>query len=59
MNETSPAAFTSERRTGTPPAPVFGELLIESSWRPTDKPSVEAEGWLRAHGYAPDRRQRG
>ena len=47
-----------ERRRGTPPPPKYGELLIESGWRPTDKPGIESEGWLRAHGYAPDRRQR-
>lgn len=46
-----------ERRTsGT--ANSFGELAIESSWRPTDRAPVAAEGWLRANGYAPDRRLR-
>lgn len=60
MNPTStePTAQSTspDRRRGVPPAPRHGELLIESGWRPTDKPSRESEGWLRAHGYAPDRR---
>ena len=47
-----------DRRKGKPAAPLFGELLIESQWRPGDRPPVQCEGWLRAHGYAPDRRQR-
>lgn len=47
-----------ERRRGAPPPPKYGELLIESGWRPTDRPAQESEGWLRSHGYAPDRRQR-
>ena len=58
MNEATLDAFTLERRSGPPVAPMFGELLVESSWRPTDKPSVESEGWLRANGYAQDRRSR-
>ena len=37
-------------------APV-GELVVESAWRPSDKPRVESEGWLRSHGYLPERRQ--
>jgi hypothetical protein len=37
---------------------AFGELTIESSWRPTDRAPVAAEGWLRANGYARDRRLR-
>lgn len=48
---------TMERRKG-PPKSQLGELVIESSWRPTDRPNVESDAWLRAHGYAPDRRQR-
>ena len=47
-----------ERRRGAPPAPKYGELLVESGWRPTDRPQGESEGWLRAHGYAEDRRAR-
>ena len=63
MSETTQTAAAPEnnlmeRRQGAPPAPKYGELLIESGWRPTDKPAAESEGWLRAHGYAPDRRQR-
>ena len=65
MSDTTPMtpeqaeqAAAMERRQGPPPAPQYGELLIESGWRPSDKPAVESEGWLRAHGYAPDRRQR-
>ena len=60
MSDTTPPSpqQSMERRRGTPPPPKHGELLIESGWRPSDKPSAESEGWLRAHGYAPDRRQR-
>jgi len=36
----------------------FDELALEQSWRPTDKTPVASEGWLRANGYAPDRRIR-
>lgn len=44
-----------ERRTlRSPPK----ELTLESAWRPTDKPLVASEGWLRANGLAPDRRGR-
>lgn len=46
-----------ERRTGKGPAPLFGELSMETLWRPTDKPAGVSDGWLRAHGYAPDRRR--
>lgn len=41
-----------QRRT----ASMWGELVVETSWRPTDKPKVESEGWLRANGYLPERR---
>jgi hypothetical protein len=48
---------TQDRREGRPPKPgAWGELLVESSWRPTDRPRVESTGWLIAHGYAPERR---
>ncbi|MBI3184564.1 MAG: hypothetical protein HYZ28_20710 [Myxococcales bacterium] len=50
-------AERTERRKGKPSAPLFGELLIESNWRPADRPPVSSEGWLRAHGYAPERRK--
>ena len=54
--KTADQKIEADRRRGAPPAPRFGELLIESSWRPSDKPSHQSEGWLRAHGFAPDRR---
>lgn len=47
-----------DRRAGAPVAPLFGELLIESSWRPTDIASAATEGWLRSTGYVKDRRSR-
>lgn len=58
MNElptAAPTATLERRRTG--PVTMWGELVVESSWRPGDKPRVESEGWLRAHGYLPERRQ--
>jgi hypothetical protein len=45
-----------DRRKGKPTPPLFGELLIESNWRPGDRPPVRSEAWLRANGYSPDRR---
>lgn len=46
-----------DRRSGhTPQAPLFGELLVESSWRPADVVPAASEGWLRAFGYVKDRR---
>lgn len=46
-----------DRRSGrTPSIPLFGELLVESSWRPSDVVPAASEGWLRAYGYAKDRR---
>ncbi|MEW5742482.1 MAG: hypothetical protein AB1938_26425 [Myxococcota bacterium] len=58
MNEqkTSTPWQGPERRGGGAPGPLFGELSMESLWRPTDKPAGASEGWLRANGYAPDRR---
>ena len=47
-----------ERRKGRPSAPLYGELLVESGWRPTDQKVVASEGWLRAFGLAADRRAR-
>lgn len=35
----------------------LGELWVDFSWRPADRPQVYALGWLIAHGYAPDRRK--
>lgn len=50
---------TMERREDRKPTPgMWGELLVESSWRPTDRPAAAALGWLITHGYAEDRRQR-
>jgi hypothetical protein len=46
------------RRAVVPVAPNWGELLVESSWRPSDRPRTESEGWLITHGYAPERRER-
>ncbi len=46
-----------DRRTGKPKAPLFGELLIESEWRPSDVVPAVNEGWLRSKGFAPDRRE--
>lgn len=47
-----------DRRQGPPPAPKYGELLVDSGWRPNELPAPEAEGWLRTKGVVPDRRQR-
>jgi hypothetical protein len=57
MNETPKTNDTAnmERRRGAP-VTMWGELVVESSWRPQDKPRVESEGWLRANGYLADRR---
>lgn len=49
-----------DRRSGrTPSAPLFGELLVESSWRPADVVPHASEGWLRAFGYVKNRRLAG
>lgn len=56
MNEQKNAALAeAERRQGAAKS-VWGELVIESAWRPSDKPKVETD-WLRSHGYLPERRQ--
>ncbi|MDP1922099.1 MAG: hypothetical protein Q8L14_38015 [Myxococcales bacterium] len=48
-----------DRRSGVvPQPPLFGELLVESSWRPADVVPAASEGWLRAYGYAKNRRDR-
>lgn len=57
MDQTTVKLPTIDRRKGKAPAPLYGELLIESGWRPTDRPNVQTESWLRANGYAPDRRE--
>jgi hypothetical protein len=46
----------NDRRQGPPPPPRFGELLVESAWRPTDQMSSDAENWFRARDTAVDRR---
>ncbi len=59
MTETTEQKPTMERRERrTPRAPAWGELVVESAWRPSDRPLVQSEGWLIAHGYAPERRER-
>ncbi|HEY1088641.1 MAG TPA: hypothetical protein VGE37_13140 [Archangium sp.] len=57
MNETPKTTDTAnmERRRGSATT-MWGELVVESAWRPQDKPRVESEGWLRANGYLVDRR---
>jgi hypothetical protein len=47
-----------DRRTERRTPPPLGELVVESGWRPTDRPSVHEPSWLIAHGYAPERRAR-
>lgn len=50
------AVIATDRRRGQG-ASMWGELIVESAWRPSDKPRVESEGWLRAHGYLSERRR--
>ena len=61
MNELNkPIQLDSTDRRKGQAATMWGELVVESAWRPSDKPRVESEGWLRSHGYLADRRsQRG
>lgn len=47
----------SDRRQGEPPAPLFGELLLEAEWQPEGPLEMPADGWLRAKGLVPERRQ--
>lgn len=57
MNERNqPIELTNTDRRKGKAASMWGELVVESAWRPTDKPRVESEGWLRSHGYLADRR---
>ncbi len=59
MNEHRPTQSTPtmERRAARPQrSSIWAEILTESAWRPQDRPP-ETDGWLRAHGYLPDRRQ--
>lgn len=55
MNETKTDSTMERRREA--PASIWGEIVVEPTWRPQDKPKVE-ESWLRVNGYLPDRRQR-
>jgi hypothetical protein len=55
--ELQPDPGADRRRRARPTAPALGELLVESSWRPADRPPVAVQGWLVAHGYAPERRR--
>lgn len=58
MNENALNESSSlERRRTAAPVSMWGELVVETAWRPSDKPKVE-EGWLRANGYLPERRSR-
>ncbi|MFO0598006.1 MAG: hypothetical protein U0228_22075 [Myxococcaceae bacterium] len=58
MNERNTTeTSTMERRTAKTPSSIWGEIVVEPTWRPQDKPKVE-ESWLRVNGYLPDRRQR-
>lgn len=48
-----------DRRKGAPDSPLFGELLLDAQWEPPQAhPSPEVDGWLRARGAVPERRQR-
>jgi hypothetical protein len=58
MDRTTPTRPVMERREDRQPKTAWGELVVESSWRPTDRPKVESHGWLVTHGYAPERRER-
>ncbi len=58
MKPTLLTQLLTERRGDAQRFHALGELAIESSWRPTDRAPVASEGWLRANGYAPDRRLR-
>lgn len=57
MNEQNTNDTLSIERRRSASSSIWGELVVEPSWRPTDKPKVE-ETWLRANGYLPDRRSR-
>jgi hypothetical protein len=56
MNDNTPQAPSMERRSDKNKTSMWGELVVEPSWRPTDKPKVEP-GWLHANGYLPERRE--
>lgn len=55
MNENKTESTMERRRDA--PASIWGEIVVEPTWRPQDKPRVE-ESWLRVNGYLPERRQR-
>ena len=46
----------NDRRNTAPASTIWSELVAENAWRPQDKPRYQTDGWLRAHGYLPDRR---
>jgi hypothetical protein len=58
MDRTEPTRPLMDRRQDRLPTTMWGELVVESAWRPTDRPRVESPGWLIHHGYAPERRER-
>ena len=35
---------------------IWAEVVAQNAWRPQDKPRFQTDGWLRQHGYLPDRR---
>lgn len=46
----------NDRRQQAPATSLWSEFVAENAWRPQDKPRYQTDGWLRAHGYLPDRR---
>ncbi|MGV3623158.1 MAG: hypothetical protein ACO1OB_20225 [Archangium sp.] len=46
----------NDRRNTAPASTIWSELVAENAWRPQDKPRYQTDGWLRMHGYLPDRR---
>lgn len=54
MNEQRIEENNERRQTAT--VSMWGEFVAENAWRPQDKPRYQTDGWLRAHGYLPDRR---
>lgn len=45
----------NERRQQTEGS-IWAEVVAQNAWRPQDKPRFQTDGWLRQHGYLPDRR---
>ncbi len=56
MKEPQTAPQQTDRRQGSN-SNLWAELVAETAWRPQDKPRYQSDGWLRAHGYLPDRRE--